>query len=222
MALESEDPVAKDDVNAIPNTPPTVSAMAWGAQKLAECFARKTPRWSQFQDVSRHVAMQRVHGAAAAALQCQESSVNKVLELFSDMRAAGHWEGILWMEQVIYDETPLVVRVGFGDQEKDKQLVKLFVLERKWSMLIRKAATELNQQKGDKHRLCLLEGSYSPGVRGAANATGDTVARVLSTFPAPDLRATEDFKVRVRVAETDDAGANRRCEALLIFRNAAP
>ena len=144
-----------------------LTPMEWGATQLAERFWCKVPKWSDFTECSPLVAKARVHAAAAGALQYQELSVEQALQLFQQMQRAGHWEGILWLEHVLYDETPLTVRVEFGDSGKDKQVVKLFVVERRWSMLIRKAGGN-SAGIADRERLCLLEGCYSPGVTGGS------------------------------------------------------
>ena len=192
-----------------------ITPVEWGAKKLAEHFRGKVPKWSDFTDCSPPVAKSRVHAAASGALRYQELSVEKSLELFQQMQRSGHWEGILWLEHVLFDETPLTVRVSFGDSGKDKQLVKLFMVERRWSMLIRKAGGD-TAGTVDREQLCLLEGCYSPGVRGAANTTGDTICKLLGTFPEPASHLLQNFKVKVRCVECDEACANLRAESLVL------
>ena len=201
----------RDDVQVeVSNLTP----MQWGAKRLAECFGRKFPKWTEFSDCSSAVAKQRVYAAASGALDYQELAMETVLQLYQKMRKAGQWEGILWLEHVVYDETPLTVRVGFGDATKDKQVVKLFVVERKWSMVFRKQPVGSTGQS-DKERLCILEGCCSAGVRGAANSTGDTISQVLASFPGPSANDLEHFKFKVRCVETDEAGANMGAESLV-------
>ena len=220
-----------EDPTSPPTAPPQTSGeerraalqpLEWGALQLATEFATKVPRWSQFQEVSN--AVQRVHAAAAASLAGQQQALNATLEVVRDMSRVGAWKPVLFLHHVVYDETPLQVRVAYASDisdHKDRQTGKVFVGEHGWTIVVQQLQTGNSIGPASSGSFALLEGNFSPQVRAAGNSTGETIDRTLESMkgcPDSDVLPDNLFEWRVRLSETDEAPANHRAESFAAQR----
>eukprot|EP00971_Amphidinium_carterae_P198043 3930731-Amphidinium_carterae.1 len=171
------------------------------------------------RNVSRSVAIDRVHAAAFAAVVAQARSMDSITSILRTMAGAGMWKPLLLLEHCLYDETPIIVKIDFG-QGSDKQVGKVFVVEKSWTMLVERLPSALLDPGNDKGEVpapafSVLEVCTSPEVRGAANATGETIFDVLqSTMQAPSGLA-QLFSMSARLSEVDEGPANNRAETML-------
>eukprot|EP00971_Amphidinium_carterae_P336704 6473209-Amphidinium_carterae.1 len=127
----------------------------------------------------------------------------------------------------MYDETPMVVRVKWagseGASESEKALHKVFTVHFSWSMLFApyekmpgkdfNAAQCSDFRPGDFLR---LEGSCSPRLRVSDSTSGEGTYAALAASVGDfiDREASSTFDFCCRIAETDEAGGNMRCEAI--------
>ena len=94
------------------------------------------------------------------------------------------------------------------------QKSKCWAVENSYSMLLEKVLPEDEACRMDN--FLILSGSLSPSIRASMSADGETTKAVLdSVFKSPS-KIDEVFKWTVRVAETDEAGSNSRCEHMMI------
>ena len=202
-----------------------VSPVSWGAQHLvSHLFHRIHSKFDHVQECGRKAAMARVYAAAAASTQFQQNNIREVVKLIARMRDHGEWDPILMLEHVRYDETPLDMRVYTGEGF-DRECSKVFVVERGYSMLVHCNAVGRMPDARPKigEGLFVLDVYMSPAMRSAANTSGETIQKLLSTLNNVSAEAAATFKHVVRLAEVDESGANLRAElfemALMIGRN---
>ena len=191
-----------------------VSPVSWGAQHLvSHLFHRIHSKFDHVQECGRKAAMARVYAAAAASTQFQQNSIREVVKLIARMRDHGEWDPILMLEHVRYDETPLDMRVYTGEGF-DRECSKVFVVERGYSMLVHCNAVGRMPDARPKigEGFFVLDVYMSPAMRSAANTSGETIQKLLSTLSNVSAEAAATFKHVVRLAEVDESGANLRAE----------
>ena len=205
---------------SVEEEPAKPSPLQWGARCLVDAYVVKTGRFPTRADgseeVSRSNALLRVHAAAAAMANFQKHSLQSTLSLVRKLVKVGALRAIAFLEHVLYDETQLQVRIEFNE-EPEKQIGRVWVVEHSWMMLLQEVVTASGSSAALplQHPFMVLQGSCSPGVRGSANATGETIHQVLNSATDWPEGIASDFEQLHRLVETDDNGANFRAEALV-------
>ena len=195
------------------------SPLAWGGAQLLHWRGQRIPKSMHFEDCVPSTARLRIHAAAEHTARAQQDAFEKLLAFAKDMISSKAWRPVCFVEHSLYDETPLELIVQYqGDNTGDKQLGKCFVVELEWGMVLEELPSPLmtSQPSGlGSSRMFTLRGRFSPCVRAAASADGETIMEVLRSAPSPPTTIADIFPVRIRHAETDEHAANPRAEALL-------
>ena len=193
--------------------------LQWGANCLLNDYVLRTGRFPTHGsgEISRSNAVLRVQAAASVMATDQSLSLEKTVHLVEKLVRVRHLRAIAFLEHVLYDETQLRVRMEFNE-EPEKQTGRIFVVESRWSMLLQTLPldSEVPQQAQQSSDMLVLQGSFSPKVRGAANATGDTIHDVLQTTTHMPSQLPDVFEQLFRLVEVDQCGANLRAEALVM------
>eukprot|EP00971_Amphidinium_carterae_P326089 6456706-Amphidinium_carterae.1 len=140
----------------------------------------------------------------------QFECTQRVLAHVETMCRSKQWRAIALVERVAYDETPLDVRVEYGDDAVVREVGKLFMVERAYSLLIQRLPSSLLPPSGS---LSLTETAFvlnicqSPRLRAAANATGETTHEVLASIPDAVREFGGIFDIALRLAEIDESGS---------------
>ena len=164
-----------------------LGGLEWGAQKLENHFAERVRRWSEFQDVSASTAHRRIHAAARVALQEQSTALERTVSVLRTMQTVGSWRCILFLEHALYDETPLQIRVALAfPGQKDRQHGKVHVAEHGWTIVVQQLEGS-TCGAGSMASYTFLKGNFSPQIRAAGNATGETIYAVLSSMEGAPL-----------------------------------
>eukprot|EP00971_Amphidinium_carterae_P339694 6477644-Amphidinium_carterae.1 len=185
-----------------------------GAEHLERYFARHAGPQTE-PDTSEKSSKKRAVAAAECTAQMQSSRLRSLLHYAQQQINAGEFEGVAFIEHILYDETPLRLRVTYHpDADADIQKAKVWVFERDYTMILKRA------RNIDKHTaadyLCLRV-HLSPAVQATANAIGETVRDMLeSCCPLAGIADCTPslFKHKMRIAETDEGGNNSRAERL--------
>ena len=122
-----------------------------------------------------------------------------------------------FIERVAYDETPLMLRVFFDVDVAAKQKSTCWVIETEWLMLLRK---ENHERELEAPNYFVLRGCLTPQVRATIKGTGESVRDVLKSCMQVPVELLHSFGTHVRICESDEAGANGRCEALVMRERA--
>ena len=192
-------------------------------QKFSKRVSPDLESLSQELGVQRKALQDRFFAVAEAALQHQIQQYNELASHSRRLACGEGCEQILFLEHMVYDETPLrtSVRLSGG---RHTETAKVFVLELGWKMLLRmstddKGPAELSGSSeqaivASQNNYLLLCGQYSIALRLGEGTSGEAVAAILRTCPNPPDCAT-DFRFHSRLAEIDEAGGNKRAEAML-------
>ena len=150
-----------------------------------------------------------LQAVAAASAKLQENSARHILNYLLAKEQAGSVSLVAVIQHCLYDETPLRTKVLFLD-EPDLQLAKTVSVEMRYAFLFR----ELPIDSKSAGQFVFVHGCYSPSVRATDKTTGEALGGVLQSVwkPWPGM---DRFPMHIRMVETDQAGANNRCEALL-------
>ena len=203
-----------EDVGAVNESP-----LLKGARKLESMFAVHAGPLHSHKDDEQggHMStrLRRAHAAAECTTQTQGLYFAKTLEYCQSQAEALELEPILLLEHRLYDETPLWMRVYFSKDQSDTQKAKLWVVERHFSLLLKR---RVHDGAGDVERaedfLC-LSAQDSPGLRATQNVVGETV-RAMLTSCEPSVGPLPPFQLKLRLAETDEGGNNSRAEHMLM------
>ena len=122
-------------------------------------------------------------------------------------------KAVCLIEHCVYDETPLTLRIRFPGDASEKERAKVFVVELEYAFLLRRTNCLAALPKQD---FLLVHIPCSVQIRASENETGENIRNVLlSTSLLPDSEAVHLFRSTIRLAESDEAGANLRAERLL-------
>ena len=217
---------------ACPELPPVAEAapldtkasgpLQWGADILFERFGTKVGKVSEPSgEVSRRTLMRRVRSAAELGLLHQDEQLHSLLGHIRTMSKLRLWRAIACLEHLAYDETMVNLRFCFEGQNKsERQVGRVYVIERAWTFLVEVLPTELHIEGPVQKKFCVFEMNMCPQIRASENATGDTIAAVLQSLAKKDLELSNLFPWRIRLAETDECGANLRAEAIILHNRA--
>eukprot|EP00971_Amphidinium_carterae_P347111 6488947-Amphidinium_carterae.1 len=137
--------------------------------------------------------------------------MGKLSDLLRDMICSKQWRGVFLVEHSLYDETPLQVNLRWHGDEAATETGKIFMFEQSVTMLVERLPSQLSSQEGSDFHV--LQFALPSSVRAAANATGDTIYKMLETLPQyPSLRP--HFDTFLTLVETDENPANGRAEAM--------
>ena len=197
------------------------SALEFGCRVLVERFGQKLGRVSEaVGGVHRKTVLKRVRAAAEAVLVSQSRCLQSVFDIVKDLVELNQCRPLVFLERLAYDETKLDARVYYDDEAgATREAAAVWVVEQSWSMVLEHIPFSLTQE-AETHpasrQLTIIEGHHSPSVRCAQAATGECIAQVLGTILSPPAGTTALFKHSIRLAETDQDGANARGEAILL------
>ena len=118
----------------------------------------------------------------------------------------------LYLEHVLYDETPLELCIQYaGDTKPDREVSKCFSVEASWAMLLQFS----HAYRAEDY--VVIKGRKSAKVRAAGAATGEAIFKVLEAADAiTDQEVTKVFPRCTRVVETDENPANARAESFVV------
>eukprot|EP00971_Amphidinium_carterae_P351788 6492280-Amphidinium_carterae.8 len=196
----------------------SIEPLVKGAEHLEKYFARHAgPR--TVLDTSEKSSKKRAVAAAECTAQMQALRLISLLHYAQQQIDAGEFEGVAFIEHVLYDETPLRLRVTYHpDTEPDTQKAKVWVVERDYTMIL-KRLRNIDEDQAAAY-LCLRV-HLSPAIQATENGIGETVRDMLAACCPMGIPSNADntpsfFKYQVRVAETDEGGNNNRAERLLM------
>ena len=216
------DSVTRDDADEI--SAEDEATMLKVAQALrAKVACRAAPNWDDLAEalrVSVKTLRSRLQALAEAALQnqahVQEALVNYIMRL----HAAKKTQPVLYLEHIIFDETPLLTSLSYGDSEVGEHVerARLFVIERGYTLLMcshddsSKSSDEDAAKTGDQY-FCVT-GQLSKTLKAAERCTGEGIAAVLRAAREVPAAATQ-FKHCIHMCECDELPANGRAEGIL-------
>ena len=157
------------------------SALVWGARTLKSQFQHKVGKFSEVDGLDPKLVVMRVEAAAEAMVQHQVNSMDEVLKHVRTMISLGLWKGVLFLEHISYDETPMDIRVRFrGQSHADRQVSKVLLIKCCWCMILQELPSKLSQPDADNleeqvPRHFVLESHFSPQLRSAAATNAETV-----------------------------------------------
>ena len=191
------------------------TALQCGARLLQKRFGQGAgmtlSACAQSEGVSKHVLRARLEAAAEANLQKQEAVHMNVLRYIHARVAL--LRPVAYVERCSYDATPLTIRVPMG-QSKEKLKSKIFVTEMEWCALV--AKREVDDEAPASENYLVIRGAYAVQARVAERGTGESVCNLhLATQQLPPPPSLRIFRDAIRVAESDEDGANVRGERLL-------
>eukprot|EP00971_Amphidinium_carterae_P348329 6490434-Amphidinium_carterae.10 len=139
----------------------------------------------------------------------QVDAFDHVMRYLRCMQLTGHVEGVMMVHHVLYDETPLKLRVSFsisneeaGTRTLDTQLAKVYVVEQSWSILC------LERSADEENTYLLLRANMSPSLRCAATGSAANLASVLSSTWSPPQSARDLCSKYLRLVECDEFPSN--------------
>ena len=193
------------------------SALGWGGRHLQLWCGQRITRRIQTEDCSASNARRRIQAAAEFVASAQSKVQDQLLQLVIRMKSAQHWRPIHYCEHALFDETPLNIVVQYqGDDGKDGQVAKTFVVESEWAMLIELLPSPLSSSTSSATpTLFTLRGRSSPAVRALAATDGETICEALRTVAPPPSGISDVFPICTRFSEADEHPANPRAETLL-------
>ena len=219
LALElppEADPLPEDDNAALEVGEDNLDILEKGAM-LLEQFA-STPSWSHLaaaQNANRKIAVstlrRRVAAAAEAFAVHQDTCLDRLLNYVQSQVNAGELKQICALQHSFYDETPMRMKVFFDSSHGDVQKAKVWVVERGLTLLLQRVRG--GEEPSSKDFL-LLNVMASPAVRATQNAVGESIHSMLHSCSQAG-RELSGYTLRVRIAETDEAGANGRAEKMM-------
>eukprot|EP00971_Amphidinium_carterae_P269326 5342996-Amphidinium_carterae.1 len=121
----------------------------------------------------------------------QVDAFDHVLGYLRCMQVQKRVQGVMMVHHVLYDETPLRLRVSFSDQgqgsrTQDTQLAKVYVIEQSWSVLCQEQSID-----GEENAYMLLRASMSPSLRCAATGSAANLASIMSSIWSPPESARQ-------------------------------
>ena len=189
-------------------------ALETGVVKVAELLQRGTRRALSDQDLaarsvgmSRRNLMRYMAAVAESSVRNQQLLLDKVLDYVTSMETI--WDPSLFLHHIKYDETPIRCTASYEIGAPAAELIKAFMVESSWLILLRRKEPTPNLP-----RYTCLRGSFSPECRFAENATAQSIAKLLQTCWTPPP-AVQQFRFKWRLAETDAAPANLKCERIV-------
>ena len=190
-------------------------ALKTAAMDLEKAEGKHFYLWHSQQDHgSLRLRKRGMAAAAEAATQEQAHLLERIAEYVRQMSVGHRFTPLALFVQESYDATNLTLRVVHEASLPEKEVSKTMVVEKQWAIL-------LKEQGEGKEHLC-LRGSLSPIVRATSTGTGESTQAALASavdIPA-ELRSL--CPVRLRIAESDEAGSNTRAEALIAHHSPEP
>ena len=114
---------------------------------------------------------------------------------------------MLFLHNVHYDETQMVLKTGYGPSASSAATfhkTRVFVITQEWSMLLHRQSQAAND-------FICIKAAMNPILKPAQNGTAETVAKVLeATCTLPG--SLDLFDHRWRVVETDEGSNNMKAE----------
>ena len=219
----------EDTASQVTSLPPASSSLAaplhltpllWGAQLLATRFGQKVGRITDCaMDVDARQVSQRLHAAAQAVAQTQRASLKQVFDYVKKLAHFQQWRPVAFIEHTLYDETLLQLRLQFHEQDQsEKQVARTHVVEQGWTIIVERLPSALHTSD-DSPRLgdyTIFQGRFGASMRASEDATGETISTVLKSVWEPHCSFSSLFPICLRLAETDERGANMRAEAILL------
>ena len=151
----------------------------------------------------------------------QQHYLQLALSFVAGWKHLQQWEPVQALWRVKYDETPLRMRARFaagrlgqGNSEQehlDAQILKLFVHECSWSLMLRPAARAVASESD----YLVIKGHFGAECRTVDRATGEGIACVVASCHTPPAQMRELFSQTVRVVESDSLPANGKAERIL-------
>ena len=199
--------------------------LEWGAAILMGKHGRSVSRIGESIDgIAPKNVLTRLYAAAEACVLQQKNTQEAVLEHVKAMTNLGMWKAHMYIEHLSYDETSLEIRSYYTTDEIDKEVAKVFVVEHSWSMLVERLDWSLpthdDASTAGPGKFLVLEGNSSPSMRASKGGSGLFTLAVLRTCPQPPQGVESVFDMCVRLAETDEGGANPVAEALAMRQRA--
>ena len=189
--------------------------LLWGAACL-EVFGQDG--MPERDGLSKKSVSHRMRAAAEHTVRCQEHFLSELCAYLRVMKKAQRFHPVMFLEYQRYDETPLELMVRYEqDISSDRQRAKTVMVESAWAVLLQTSNRSLNEGAEVIARdFLLIRGCHSPALRATQSCTGESLRKVLSHCPVPPLASLAEcgFDHLIRLSETDEAGANARCEAL--------
>ena len=163
-----------------------------------------------------------MQAAAETSLRHQGHLNEQLLAWAKQQQHAGGCKSILYLEYLMYDETPLVCRVSVEGATQTER-ARLFVVDVSWLCLLQLCAIP-GEEAAEKNPsdFLLLRGRFSPQMRAAARCTGEGIKSVLQQCPTPPQGLTHsDYKFLMRVTEGIPDGSlqsrSSRCSDIPCF-----
>ena len=221
-----EEDIATEEAASLPRAsssliePVPLTPLLWGAQLLRTRFGQKVGRITESAaGVDAKQVSNRLHAAAQAAVQAQRQSLKQVFDYVQKLTHFKQWRPVAFVEHTAYDETQLELRVQFeGQDQSEKQVARTHVVEHSWTIIVERlpasvANTDTSHLGG---AFCVFHGQFGASVRVSEDATGETISKVLKSVWNPHCSFSKTFPICLRLAETDECGANLRAESLLL------
>ena len=174
--------------------------------------------------IQRKALWKRLHCVGESADQHQRHQYTALADHIHRLAMGDGCTAVCFLEHSLYDETPLKASLRLPSSGgKHTEIAKLFVIEIAWSMLIRRHRPGLAKipkvigqpllANSDDY-LC-LRSQYSLQIRVGEGTSGEAVRPILASCPEPPPVATS-FAFHTRLTDTDEAGGNKRAEAMLM------
>ena len=171
--------------------------LLWNLENLAESL--KT---------SRRTLLRYLHAVAECTLKNESLLLAQAVDYARLLHCAGFVRPMLFLHNVHYDETQMVVRAGYGPGSVPTfHKARVFVITQEWCMLLARQSQTAND-------FICLKGARTPILKPAQNATAETVAKLLEgtcALPGP----LDFFDHRWRVIETDEGSNNLKAEQVM-------
>ena len=172
--------------------------------------------WKGVQDlakelkVSDRTAGRYLDGTAELSAQRQESLLIDLGKYVWRLKESGTAVPVAVIERQAYDETRMRVKVteDIAEGKGVAQLSKVFVVESSWAILLRV------KKEGPAWGFCTIKGQYSHSVRASDSTAAPSVTAILNASPRVPRELSEQFPVKERLVESDEAPANARAERL--------
>ena len=208
IGVDTEDAPSATDWDALP-------PLAWGAEWLSQQLSLHVTCPAP-PSISRHTAMRRAEASAFATYRFQAEALESLCELTRRMSESGVWKPVMFLEHQLLDETPLRVRIEYGDGLCDTQTGKVHVIETSFCLLVEIESQALMPSSPEKlTRYIVFEVTASPQVRASQNATAETMFEIAKSVIQPPDPVHAIFPDLIRLIECDEGPANNRMEMLV-------
>ena len=212
-------PCPDDAVRAVEDEHAEVPSLLKGAYALERRVMQRKDaihghgeRWGVQE--AKSTSKRRVIAAAEACAVEQAAARNRLLEYVERLVAAGEFSLVGAFDHWSYDETPMKLKVFYDSQHGDVQKARVWAVENTFALLLQHAQFEGREEHQRPSGYLLVIARSSPAIRATQTAVGESIHKMLTSCTA-HLNDLSGYPFKVRVSETDEAGANSRAEAMI-------